>query len=297
MSENAFEPSQENEVSASHHPARSGPGPTAHRWLKGRGPKSEPGPRRALWVGGALLTLMSLTLLVLLGRVAQLQTNPPKPIAQRVNDQQTRQKLLARRGLLRDDRDRVLAASRIAHRLFADPALIEDRGTFDERVAYNLGYEPLAIDKKLRGRSQSRYVVLDRRMSDEQYAKFQDIDLPGLATKPILVRDYPHGDLAGPLLGFVGADGHGLEGIEAVYDEKLIGEPGEYAVMRDARRRAMWIRDGSYRSPTPGQDLRVSLDVVIQQIASRQSWRWPTNPITTPITFRMSRRRIDAIAA
>ena len=62
-----------------------------------------------------------------------------------MHQQQSRQKLLARRGLLRDRHGRVLAASRLAPRLFADPLLIQNRGTFDERVAYNLGYDPLAI--------------------------------------------------------------------------------------------------------------------------------------------------------
>jgi len=248
---------------------RSGPDAKAHRWLRRYQQREATASRRTLWVGGVLLAVMSLLLVALLARAAQLQTNPPKSIAQRVNDQQTRQKLIARRGLLRDRRGRVLAGSRLAQRLFADPLLIQERGTFDERVAYNLGYQPFTIDKKLRGRSRDRYVVLDRRMTDEKYHQFQKLDIAGLATKPIVVRDYPQADLAGPVLGFVGTDGHGLEGLEAVYDDQLIGEPGEYALMRDARRRAMWIREESYRPPTPGRDVRLSLDAVIQQIAEK----------------------------
>jgi cell division protein FtsI/penicillin-binding protein 2 len=227
-------------------------------------------PKRALWVGAVWMALLTLILLALLGRVAQLQTNPPEPIAQRVDTQQIQRKLLARRGPLCDRRGRVLAASRLAHRLFVDPKLIDNRLTFEERVARAMDYNPIRLEKKLHGRSQDRYVVIDRRLSDKKLSAFHQLEEPGLATKPIVVRDYPQGDLAGPIIGFVGEEGHGLEGVEAVYDDKLIGAPGQYRLVRNSRRQPLWMRQHTYQKPRDGRAVHLALDAMIQRIAENQ---------------------------
>lgn len=245
-----------------------GPGPRAHRWLKRRR-KGGPGARRALWVGRVLIGLLSLMLVGLLGRVAQLQSDPPEPVAERVDQQQSRRELLARRGVMRDRQGRVLAASRVAHRLFVDPYLIEERSTFPARVAHELDYEPTDIARQLFGRSQDRYVVIDQRLTDERLEKAKELDLAGLATQPFVVRDYPHQKLAGPVIGIVGRDGRGLEGLELTFDEQLIGESGQYAMLRDGRRRPLWIQGQSYQTPRPGRDVRLSLDARLQRIAEK----------------------------
>lgn len=75
-------------------------------------------------------------------------------------------------------------------------------------------------------------------------------------------RSYPQGTLASNVLGFVGTDGCGLEGIELSFDERLTGEPTvvRLVVGGDGR---------TYRSTTvsqgaPGRDLTLSLDAAIQ---------------------------------
>jgi len=249
---------------------RRGPTLKPHRFLKRAPAAADGGARRSLWVGGVWLVLLTLVLVALLVRVVQLQTDPPEAIAQRVGGQQVERKLLARRGALRDRRGRVLAASRLAYRLFVDPKLIEDRLTFEERVARHMGYDPIRLEKKLHGHGGDRYIVIDRRLSDQKLARFHELDEPGLGIKPTLVRDYPHGGLAGPVVGFVGADGHGLAGLEAVHDEALIGEPGGYSVVRNSRRQRLWMRERSHRPATSGGDVRLSIDAVLQRIAERE---------------------------
>jgi cell division protein FtsI/penicillin-binding protein 2 len=132
-----------------------------------------------------------------------------------------------------------------------------------------MGYKPVRLEKKLFTRKSERYVVLDRRLSEKKLKKFRAIEgkEPGLATKPIVVRDYPHGALAGPVLGFVGEEGRGLAGLEAVYNDKLIGEPGAYHLVRNSQRQPLWIRDGTYEPARSGRSKRLSLDVMVQSIA------------------------------
>ena len=229
----------------------------------------ETGARRALTVGRLVVGALSLVMLGLVGRTAYLQSNPDPRVTTMLDAHTSAEPILARRGAIQDRRGRVLAATRIRRRLFADPQLIEQRGTFAERVGYNLGYEPARISRLLHGQARRRYVVLDQRMSPAQSARARALNLRGLASEPVQVRDYPHGALAGQLIGFVGRDGEGLAGLEARFEPTLAPEPGQVRYLRDARRRALWAQGGSYEAPKNGKPVRLALDINIQSYAEQ----------------------------
>ena len=48
-------------------------------------------------------------------------------------------------------------------------------------------------------------------------------------------RIYPEKDVAAQLIGFVGADGSGLEGVEKIYNTRLTEKPTKVDARRDAR--------------------------------------------------------------
>lgn len=225
---------------------------------------------RVLWIGRGMILVMTLALLALLGRVAQLQSRPVAPVAELLDSQQTASSIAGRRGSILDRHGRVFAATRVAHRLFVDSLLIVDRGTFSEHVGYNLGLNPAEVEQKLALRPRSRYIVLEDRLTDEQFAMVREMKLPGLATEPWLVRDYPQTHLAGQIVGFVGAEARGLDGLELHLDTLLRPASGGYQVIRSARRDALWIQPGTYRPSEDGQTLRLSLDAHLQSIAERE---------------------------
>jgi cell division protein FtsI (penicillin-binding protein 3) len=226
--------------------------------------------RRPLWVGYIGLVLLTAAMLGLLGRVYQLQTRPDPRVAALQASQMATEQLPARRGALVDRRGRVLASTRIAWRLFCDPHLIDDRSTFSEQVGFGLDYEPADVERTLSRRSTSRYIVLDERLTDERLAAFRELSLPGLYVEPVSGRDYPQGELAGQLLGFVGSDGEGLDGLERQLNDRLAGEGGTAAYLRDSRRRRLWLTGGGYQPQADGQNVQVSLDLNIQAIAQRE---------------------------
>lgn len=228
------------------------------------------GAERVLILGRVAAVTLTLVLVALLARVIQLQTRPPEQIAQRIDTQKSTATIMGRRGAMVDRRGRVVAVTRVAKRLFVDPREIVDRNTFSERVGYTLEYEPAEIEMELAKRSDSRYVVLDQRMDDERLEKFADFELPGLNTEAILVRDYPFGPLGGQVVGFVGRDGVGLEGLEKVLDAKLKPTPGKYNYLRDAMGRPLWVEASSYQNHRDGETQRLSLDMTIQEIAEKQ---------------------------
>ncbi|MEM7624701.1 MAG: penicillin-binding protein 2 [Planctomycetota bacterium] len=246
-------------------------------------PRSRPVPdpalleqssRRVLRVGRVAIVMVTLALLALLGRVYQLQSKPSPRIAAMIDSQVSTRALDARRGSLVDRRGRVLATTRVAHLLFADPDIIEDPNTFSETVGYTLGYEPAEIEQLLFKRRGSRYIVIDKRMSEERYARYaanEELqELRGLASHPILVRDYPKNQLAGQLVGFIGHDGEGLDGLERAYNNRLKPDPGQHAFVYDRGRNRLWLANQDYKLQADGKPIRLSIDLNLQAIAEEE---------------------------
>lgn len=220
--------------------------------------------RRTAVVGVVLLILLGCVFALVLGRVVQLQTHPSEQLADAMHRNQATRSLIARRGNLVDRQGRVLAVTRPAHRAFVDPVLIEDLGRFVLDAGRMLGLKPVEIAKAISARPRSRYIVLVDRMTDAQLARTQAGDLDGLAVESYLVRDYPNGKHAGHLIGFVGDEGRGLEGLELAMDPQLAGDPGKVHLIRDAWRHALWARAQGYQPVTDGAPVRTSIDLTIQ---------------------------------
>ena len=75
-------------------------------------------------------------------------------------------------------------------------------------------------------------------------------------------RHYPQGRLASNIIGFVGSDGGGLEGLELQYDEALRGVPAIVHIVQGADGRTYQSR--VIDEGKPGQDLHLTLDAGLQ---------------------------------
>ncbi|MEM1445978.1 MAG: penicillin-binding protein 2 [Planctomycetota bacterium] len=227
--------------------------------------------QRVLIAGRIAVGAMTIVLLALLGRVAQLQQRPDPRVDAMLERQSTDHSLKARRGMLLDRRGRPLANTRVAYRLFVDPQLLRDPATLSLHVANRLGLDPIEIEMAMARRPDSRYVILDPRIDDAKIDDARQLvtEVRGLALEPHLVRDYPQGDLAAQLVGFVNRDGTGIEGLEKFFNPQLAGNDGGYALLRDARRRPLWI-DAYEAPPEDGQALRLTIDLTLQRYAEEQ---------------------------
>ena len=94
-----------------------------------------------------------------------------------------------------------------------------------------------------------------------------DADAPGLRVVQTTKRYYPEGDLASPLLGFVGRDHVGLTGIEKDFDSELGGKPGTVYFERDSiGNRIALGAERVGQKPEPGGDIRLTIDRYIQRL-------------------------------
>lgn len=172
------------------------------------------------------------------------------------------------RGTIYDRNGIPLALSISAHTVYAVPAEVEK----PRETAQILG-KILQMDQKFIFQRLSKQVAVEwlkKKVSDEEARQIIALDLPGIGVVPTSTRVYPYGSIAPQVLGFVGIDNQGLEGLELYYDDFLRGKPGQALFERDAHGRALEDGVRSYLPGEDGGDLILALDFFIQRIAEEE---------------------------
>ena len=121
-------------------------------------------------------------------------------------------------------------------------------------------------------------------LSQPEYEKVKDNLPAGIMVRPVYVRIYPNGKLAGQIIGYTGKTGRnpdgivdnhetvwpeteGREGLEQTFNGMLTGKHGEYKLTFD--------KDGRKTSeklitpPEPGYNVVTTLDLHLQQLAEK----------------------------
>tara|TARA_X000001036_G_scaffold72362_3_gene63812 strand:- start:3513 stop:5243 length:1731 start_codon:yes stop_codon:yes gene_type:complete len=218
----------------------------------------------------AVLFICIVTLLMgsTLYKVFTLKTAPPIQLIKATPPATSFSKQLATRGQIIDRRGRLLAASRVGHKVFVDPALVEDFSAISFELGKALSIPPAKIEQQLRSTPGSRYVVLKKLVTPQEEKAIRALKHRCVGLEERLVREYPHGDIGGSLIGLVGTEHTGLAGFENRYNEKLTGTAGTFVRQRDRKRNTLWVSPSDYNPKTDGVDLQLSIDIVIQDIAS-----------------------------
>jgi cell division protein FtsI/penicillin-binding protein 2 len=81
-------------------------------------------------------------------------------------------------------------------------------------------------------------------------------------------RCYPQGALASNLIGFVGTDGRGLEGLEVLFDSWLGGAPAKLHVVQGADGRTYHAE--TVEKGRPGEDLHLTVDSRLQLLCEEE---------------------------
>lgn len=91
--------------------------------------------------------------------------------------------------------------------------------------------------------------------------------LDGIDFSSTWVRRYAEGSCAGNLVGYVNAEAVGCAGLELSLHAELTGTGGYQVFRRDAAQRRIFDLDARAAAATPGHDVRLTLDVVMQHYA------------------------------
>ncbi|MEV0394343.1 penicillin-binding transpeptidase domain-containing protein [Polymorphospora rubra] len=177
----------------------------------------------------------------------------------------------APRGTIYDRDGAVLAHSVEARYVYADPTKVEDPVAAAAALSPLLGIPrsqllPRLVPQKRPDGNESQFEYLARGVDIDTAKQILDLDLDGIRTHRDERREVPGGDLGANLIGFTGDDMHGLEGIEARYDDVLRGVNGEriFEIGRGDLDKA--IPDGYLKQtdPQPGSSLVLTIDRDLQ---------------------------------
>lgn len=134
--------------------------------------------------------------------------------------------------------------------------------------ASNLALDASDLAPKLKRRQA--FIWLKRKVDESAALAVKSLNLPGVGVTQESRRQYPYDTLAAHVLGFTGIDSQGLDGVELTFDSYLKGRPGGIVVEYDARGRQIPLATHRYAPPVDGQNIYLTIDVVIQQIIERE---------------------------
>ena len=163
------------------------------------------------------ISFLGLCVLALLWRYGTFMTGvefPPEETPVRLPE--------VERGPILDRNGRVLALTLERDSVTAWTPSVSAPQESAERLAAILGTGAGEIQERLQA---GRFAYIRRHVSAGQSAEIRAAhergELQGIHLKPEQTRSYPEGTLAAPLLGFVGVDNIGLEGIENTFNYVL----------------------------------------------------------------------------
>lgn len=220
-----------------------------------------------------------LFLVLLLVRLWQLQIVQHEELEGRAIAQQLREApTTAARGSIFDCKGRPLAVSASVDNVYLSPAEIDQYGENRELIADSLagilGLDRAEVLDKSRT-SGAWYVTVARKVEREQAEAVRrfiaEYDIHGVHLETDTKRYYPNSSLACHVIGFVGTDNTGLEGIEARYDEALSGTAGRTRRATNAYgTELIYTAFEDYIPGEDGCDLEVTIDSAIQFYIEKQ---------------------------
>ena len=213
--------------------------------------------RIGLLFGGFLLCF-----LVIVGRAFWLQgVQGGKLAAQAISEQTESVTVPGLRGDLLDRRGNKLAASEDAATIYATPYQVKNPPRAAAKLAPILGESRSKVLEALTAESGFSYVA--HKVGLGTAAKVEALELEGIGELPDSRRTYPQGEMAGQVIGAVGAENKGLSGLEMGEESVLGGSDGEQRIVNDALGEP--IRLETVKEAEDGEDIQLTIDPVIQK--------------------------------
>lgn len=212
-----------------------------------------------------LLVVFALLLIVFVLRLAHLQIFQHQEWAQRSTRNHVSKRVLEmKRGNIYDRNGVELAISVDTWSVYLFTREIKSIPEAANLLATVLPMTREEIISKVGDRSG--YILIYKDLEPNLAMKIQKLNIPGVNLESHYRRYYPQKQLAANLIGFIGAEKKGLEGLELLFDKTLRGYPGlavqEDISLSDSGPAKMRV----ITPPMGGSNLHLTIDSFIQHI-------------------------------
>lgn len=218
---------------------------------------------------GTVLGLVGACFLLLMARLIYVQFVWAEELGQQALDMRMQDiPIQPRRGVIYDRNGHELAFSIDVESLYAIPAQIKDPSETARALSDILGMSYDRLMSILTRNTAFEWVK--RKVPDDIARKIKQLKLPGIGFTQEAMRVWPKGSMLSQVLGIVGIDNDGLEGLEYEYDQVLKGVEGKFTVEVDAIGEELPHSQKGYVPPVQGKNLVLTIDEVVQFIAERE---------------------------
>lgn len=206
-------------------------------------------------------------------RIAYIQfIQGPQLSAKSTTQLQERRALQSPRGTIYDRLGREMAISSMTKSLYVNPKeLNKDADTLAAWLAPILEMKAGAIKERLVVDGSFMWLkrTLDADKAREVDKLMKEQGIKGLAFVEESKRYYPNDSLAAHVLGFVGTDDVGLDGIEASLDKLIKGSNQKQLLETDGNGKPIFSSILSFRPQRQGKSVYLTLDSTIQFIVEQ----------------------------
>lgn len=183
-------------------------------------------------------------------------------------EHQQRRPLAPKRGALLDARGHPMALSVMYDAVYVYRPEISDLNRAAHLLAEALSLSGDEVMARIR-EANRQWTLLASRVPANAAAQIEAAGLGGIEVRRVPAREYPEGSIAAQVLGFVGADGRGLTGLELTLDGELAGKPGIVITEADTVGGEIALARKALVPPIPGSDVVLTIDRHIQRFAER----------------------------
>ena len=206
---------------------------------------------------------------LLLARLLSIQVFGHGKLDREARGQQTSRVILeAERGLIYDRHLLPLADNVDLSQVSVRPAEVRNASAARRFIQTAAGAR--GLDRLRRGR-RNAYIRISSQVTPEQEIALRKSALPaGVQVEEVPSRVYPLEDVSRPVVGLVGVDGGGLEGMERVFDRELRGVSGWATLFRDGRGLEHQLPESMVKFPEPGLSLVSTFDRDAQSVLAME---------------------------
>ena len=223
-----------------------------------------------------LMGLLGVVAFIVIGvRLFYIQVVNYEFYQEKAVSQQTWDKvIMPQRGTIFDRNLKPLAISATAEMVTIEPSQIKDKAEA-EKISKALS-EILKIDYNTvlkKALKKSSYELIKRGVekteADLVRTFMKENEITGIYLTEDSKRYYPFGNFAANIIGFVGTDGNGLDGIEALYDSTLQGTPGRVLTAKNPKGGEMPFEYEEYNPAKNGDGIVLTIDEVVQHFLEK----------------------------
>ncbi len=216
-----------------------------------------------------LSCLLSICFVLIVGRMFQLQVLEKEHLYKLAAQQHHVQiPLVPKRGTVCDSKGNELAVSIEVDSVYADARKVVDVGKTVRELASILQIDREELRQRLKNHRPFEWI--QRKISSREVEQIKALRLPGISFLKENRRFYPNSQLGAHLIGFVGLDSKGLEGIEYQYDNLLNGENHVWTTARDALGREIAMGKVPIEKGDHYRNIVLTIDKSVQHIVETE---------------------------